>query len=185
MNRHVFAPPDHPQKICSSHRVGRGARGRAFAGTVVGPQPAGTGIEQRQKQQTANWTARGERDRLRQEQKRRAAGIPPRGAQEALDEAKGYRDEFGRLTPIPDKNRPSLGRISDGDRPDLGRFPDNSRTQNELTSLEVRRAVWNGSCYGCPLHWQGEQRPPSNQITFRRRCTTSPAQPGGVFTGGI
>ena len=55
-------------------------------------------IEQRQKQQTANWTARGERDRLRQEQKRRAAGIPPRGAQEALDEATGYRDEFGRLT---------------------------------------------------------------------------------------
>jgi hypothetical protein len=55
-------------------------------------------IEQRQKQQTANWTARGERNRLRQEQKRRAAGIPPRGAQEALDEAMGYRDEFGRLT---------------------------------------------------------------------------------------
>jgi hypothetical protein len=55
-------------------------------------------IEQRQKQQTANWTARGERDRLRQEQNRRAAGIPPRGAQEALDEATGCRDEFGRLT---------------------------------------------------------------------------------------
>ena len=55
-------------------------------------------IEQRQKQQTANWTARGERDRLRQEQKRRAAGIPPRGAQEALDQAMGYRDEFGILT---------------------------------------------------------------------------------------
>jgi hypothetical protein len=55
-------------------------------------------IEQRQKQQTANWTARAERDRLRQEQKRRAAGIPPRGAQEALEEATGYRDEFGRLT---------------------------------------------------------------------------------------
>ena len=55
-------------------------------------------IEQRQKQQTANWTARGERDRLRQEQNRRAAGIPPRGAQEAMDEAMGYRDEFGKLT---------------------------------------------------------------------------------------
>ena len=55
-------------------------------------------IEQRQKQQTANWTARSERDRLRKEQKRRAAGIPPRGAQEALDETMGYRDEFGRLT---------------------------------------------------------------------------------------
>jgi hypothetical protein len=55
-------------------------------------------IEQRQKQQTANWTARGERDRLRQEQNRRAAGIAPRGAQEALDEAMGYRDEFGSLT---------------------------------------------------------------------------------------
>ena len=55
-------------------------------------------IEQRQKQQTANWTARGERDRLRQEQNRRAAGIPPRGAQEALDEATGHRDASGRLT---------------------------------------------------------------------------------------
>ena len=55
-------------------------------------------IEQRQKQQTANWTARSERDRLRQEQNRRAAGIPPRGAQETLDEATGYRDAFGRLT---------------------------------------------------------------------------------------
>jgi hypothetical protein len=55
-------------------------------------------IEQRQKQQSANWTARSERDRLRQEQNRRVAGIPPRGAQEALDEATGCRDESGRLT---------------------------------------------------------------------------------------
>lgn len=55
-------------------------------------------IEQQQKQQTANWTARSECDRLRQEQNRRAAGIPPRGAQEALDEATGHRDESGRLT---------------------------------------------------------------------------------------
>ena len=55
-------------------------------------------IEQRQNQQSANWTARSERDRLRQEQKRRAAGIAPRGAQEALDEATGHRDESGRLT---------------------------------------------------------------------------------------
>jgi hypothetical protein len=55
-------------------------------------------LEQRQKQQTANWAASSERDRLRQEQNRRAAGIPPRGAQEALEESTGYRDEFGRLT---------------------------------------------------------------------------------------
>ena len=55
-------------------------------------------IEQRQKQQTANWQARAECDRLRQERNRRAAGIPPRGAQVALDEATGCRDEFGRLT---------------------------------------------------------------------------------------
>ena len=55
-------------------------------------------IEQRQKQQTANWQARSERDRLRQERNRRAAGIAPRGAQEALDEATGHRDESGRLT---------------------------------------------------------------------------------------
>ena len=42
--------------------------------------------------------ARAERDRLRQEKIRRAAGIPPRGAQEALDEATGCRDELGMLT---------------------------------------------------------------------------------------
>jgi hypothetical protein len=54
-------------------------------------------IEQRQKQQTANWKAQAERDRLRQEKIRRAAGIPPSGAQEALDEATGCRDEFGML----------------------------------------------------------------------------------------
>jgi hypothetical protein len=57
-------------------------------------------VEQRGNQMSANWTARGERDRLRQEQNRRAAGIPPRGAQEALDEATGNRDEFGGLTEI-------------------------------------------------------------------------------------
>lgn len=54
--------------------------------------------EEREKQSSANWAARMERDRLRQEKIRRAAGIPPRGAQEALDEATGYRDEFGNLT---------------------------------------------------------------------------------------
>jgi hypothetical protein len=54
--------------------------------------------EQREKQSSAKWVARMECDRLRQEKIRRAAGIPPRGAQEALDEAMGYRDEFGRLT---------------------------------------------------------------------------------------
>ncbi len=52
----------------------------------------------KQKQQEANWKARAERDRLRQERKRRAAGIPPNGAQEALEKATGYRDEFGFLT---------------------------------------------------------------------------------------
>ena len=41
---------------------------------------------------------REERNRLRQERKRRAAGIAPRGAQEELEKATGYRDEFGRLT---------------------------------------------------------------------------------------
>ena len=54
--------------------------------------------EEQQKQAMANWAARSERDRLRQEQQRRAAGIPPRGAQEALDQATGYRDELGQLT---------------------------------------------------------------------------------------
>ena len=54
-------------------------------------------IEARQKQLSANREARMERDRLRQERKRRAAGIPPQGAQKALEQATGYRDEFGRL----------------------------------------------------------------------------------------
>jgi hypothetical protein len=54
-----------------------------------------------------------------------------------------------------------------------------------LTALEVRRAVWNGAGYVRPLLQQGEQRPSSNQDSFGRRCTTSPAQPGGVFTGSV
>ena len=49
-------------------------------------------------QQEQRLNARSERERLRHEQKRRAAGIPPRGAQEELEKATGYRDEFGRLT---------------------------------------------------------------------------------------
>jgi hypothetical protein len=55
-------------------------------------------IRKRRTWTLAELHARAERDRLRQEQKRRAAGIPPRGAQEALDEATGHRDESGRLT---------------------------------------------------------------------------------------
>jgi hypothetical protein len=54
-------------------------------------------VEERRKQEMADWAARSERDRLRQERKRRAAGIPPRGAQEELEKATGYRDEFGRV----------------------------------------------------------------------------------------
>ena len=54
-------------------------------------------LEHRQKQETASWVARMERDWLRQEQNRRAAGIPPRGAQEALDEATGWSDGFEAL----------------------------------------------------------------------------------------
>jgi len=75
--------------------------------------------------------------------------------------------------------------VSDGFRPDLGQIADNSRPQNELTALDVRRAVWNGPCYVRLLHRQGEQRPSSNQASFRHRCATSPAQSCGVFTGGI
>ena len=54
--------------------------------------------EQRHAEQVINWKAQDERDRLRQERKRRKAGIPPRGAQEELEKATGYRDEYGRLT---------------------------------------------------------------------------------------
>ena len=54
--------------------------------------------EQRHQEQAINWKAQAERERLRHERKRRAAGIAPRGAQEALEQATGYRDEFGRLT---------------------------------------------------------------------------------------
>jgi len=55
-------------------------------------------IEQRERQLKAHLQAKTERNRLRQERKRRAAGIPPRGAQEALEKENGYRDEFGFLT---------------------------------------------------------------------------------------
>jgi hypothetical protein len=54
--------------------------------------------EQRHQEQAINWTAQAERERLRHERKRRAAVIAPRGAQEALEQATRYRDEFGRLT---------------------------------------------------------------------------------------
>jgi hypothetical protein len=53
--------------------------------------------EQRHQEQAINWKAQDERERLRHERKRRAAGIAPRGAQEELEKATGYRDEFGRL----------------------------------------------------------------------------------------
>lgn len=54
--------------------------------------------EDRQKRSTANWVARYERDRLRQERIRRAAGIAPRGAQEPLDEVNGVEDEFEQFS---------------------------------------------------------------------------------------
>jgi len=54
--------------------------------------------EQREEERAINCEAQSERNRLRHERKRRAAGIPPRGAQEELEKATGYRDEFGRLT---------------------------------------------------------------------------------------
>ncbi len=46
--------------------------------------------EQSQEQLRENCEERADRDRLRQEKIRRAAGILPHGAQEALDEATGY-----------------------------------------------------------------------------------------------
>jgi hypothetical protein len=54
--------------------------------------------EQQKKKLLANLMAQAERNRLRHERKRRAVGIAPRGAQEELEKATGYRDEFGRLT---------------------------------------------------------------------------------------
>jgi hypothetical protein len=89
------------------------------------------------------------------------------------------------MVKISNAPRIKIERISDGFRPGLGQLSDNARTQNELTALDVRRAVWNGACYGCPLLRQGEQRPSLNHASFRRRRVTSPAQPDGVFTGGI
>jgi hypothetical protein len=53
--------------------------------------------KERAKKITANFIAQAESNRLRHERKRRAAGIAPRGAQEELEKATGYRDEFGRL----------------------------------------------------------------------------------------
>ena len=55
------------------------------------------GKQKQQMHSLKKFTAKMERDRLRQERKRRAAGIAPRGAQEELEKATGYRDGFGRL----------------------------------------------------------------------------------------
>ena len=52
-------------------------------------------------QQLARTKARLERDRLRQERKRRAMGIAPRGAQKQLEIATGHRDRFGALNEEP------------------------------------------------------------------------------------
>jgi hypothetical protein len=56
--------------------------------------------EQQEKKLTASFMAEAERNPLRHERKRRTAGIAPRGAQEELEKATGYRDEFGRLTKL-------------------------------------------------------------------------------------
>jgi hypothetical protein len=57
---------------------------------------------------------------------------------------------------ISPKLRIKIVRSSDGFRPVLVQLSDNSRPQNQLTALDVRRAVWNGACYVRPLHRQGE-----------------------------
>jgi hypothetical protein len=54
-------------------------------------------IRRRREWSLAELHAKAERDRLRQEHKRRAAGIPPRGAQEALDEATGNHEADAQL----------------------------------------------------------------------------------------
>jgi hypothetical protein len=44
----------------------------------------------------------------------------------------------------------------------MGNFWQKRGKQNHLTTLEVRRAVWNGACYVRRLPWQGEERPASS-----------------------
>jgi hypothetical protein len=66
--------------------------------------------------------------------------------------------------------RIKIGPGADGFQTNIGQLSDNSRTQNQLTTLEVRRAVSNAPCYVRPLPWQGEQRPASNQASFGHRC---------------
>lgn len=56
--------------------------------------------EQRQQQSSAKFAAQMERARLRQERNCRAAGIPPRGAQEAPDEACRFGD--AKEQPVPE-----------------------------------------------------------------------------------
>jgi hypothetical protein len=51
-------------------------------------------VQQRQKWSRARFEASIERNRFRHEQKRRAAGISPRGAQAALDGADGVENAF-------------------------------------------------------------------------------------------
>jgi hypothetical protein len=49
---------------------------------------------------------------------------------------------FGRVK-ISDALRIKIVQVSNGFRPGLGQLSDNSRPQNQLTTLEVRRAVQN------------------------------------------
>jgi len=87
--------------------------------------------------------------------------------------------------------RIKIGPGADGFQTNIGQLSDNSRTQNQLTTLEVRRAVSNAPCYVRPLPWQGEQRPASNQASsiqsgfIRSSLRHCLQQPDDVFTGRV
>ncbi len=102
------------------------------------------------------------------------AEIARNSPKDAEDQPLACAPNNGRYAVVlsPENPRMKIGQVSNGFRTNIVQRSDNSRTQNELTSLEVRRAVWNGACYGCLLLWQGEQRPSLNQPSFHRRCVS-------------
>jgi hypothetical protein len=91
-----------------------------------------------------------------------AAGTNSPGGRHPEPRCDGKRHWMRRLLATMRRHRATrikIVQLSNGFRPDLVQRSDNSRPQNELTALEVRRAVWNDACYVRPLHWQGEWRP--------------------------
>jgi len=102
------------------------------------------------------------------------------GAQEARMRSVGSAMRPARLT-----TRIKIGQVSTDFRTDIVQRSVCS-SANELTALEVRRAVWNGPCYGCPYSARRKQRlSPSIRFHSVVGASLHQRKPGWLFfTGG-